>query len=61
VWNLHSSKPFLEKCPNMRKHVLDNQYALIIFVFYTLDFLAPKIVDLPQRVYRIMQNNVMSL
>jgi len=45
----------------MRKHVLDNQYALIIFVFYTLDFLAPKIVDLPQRVYRIMQNNVMSL
>jgi len=45
----------------MRKQISDNQYALITFVFDSFDFVAPKIVDLPQRVQRVMQNNLVSL
>ena len=38
----------------------DNQHAFILFAFDTFEFLAPDIVDLLQRVQKIMHNNIVS-
>ncbi|KAK2355210.1 hypothetical protein QL285_092639 [Trifolium repens] len=38
----------------------DNQHAFIPFAFGTFDFIAPKAVDILNRVQRVMNNNVVS-
>lgn len=42
------------------KACYDNQHAFIPFIFDTFDFLVSEVVDLVNRVQRIMNNNVMS-
>lgn len=43
-----------------KKTFSDNQHVFIPFVFDTFSFLAPKEIDLLQKVQRLMNNNVVS-
>jgi hypothetical protein len=53
-------KAALSKVAKREKACSDSQHAFILFVFDTFGFLAPKVVNLLQRVQRDMHSNVAS-
>jgi hypothetical protein len=55
------SKLLQTKWSKHEKTCSDNQHAFISFAFDTFGFLAPNVVDLLQRVQKIIHNNVVSL